>query len=103
MPAFWVLRNGETKTAVTVHDLEAKLDDGDILVQREVEITPTETWYSLVQKTKTCGAQALVEAVRQIEAGTVVRKSNREEDATYYSFPTAADRRVFLAAGRRFF
>jgi len=103
MPAFWVLRNGEAKTATTVHDLEAKLDDGDILVQREVEITPEDTWDSLVRKTKTVGAQALIQTVEQIRTGTVQRKPNREEEATYFSFPTAKDRGAFLAAGRRFF
>ena len=45
MPAFWVLRNGETTTAVTVHELAAKLDDGDILAQREVPIGPDGTVY----------------------------------------------------------
>lgn len=103
MPAFWVLRNGESRTGVTVHDLEARLDDGDILIQRDVDITPDDSWDSLVRRTKAIGATALVEAVRQIEAGTVARKPNRREDATYYSFPTAADRKAFLAMGRRFF
>jgi len=103
MPAFWVLRNGEARTAVTVHDVEAKLDDGDILIQREVEIAPEETWDSLVRKTKGIGAEALVEAVRRIESGTVTRRPNVQDQATYFSFPAAADRRAFLAQGRRFF
>jgi len=103
MPAFWVLRYGEIKTAVTVHDLGATLDDGDILIQREVEITPEETWDSLVRKTKRVGTEALVEAVHAIEKGTVIRKPNMEEQATYFSFPTAADRKAFLSRGRRFF
>ena len=103
MPAFWVLRNSEATTATTVHDLDAKLDDGDILVQREVGITPEDTWDSLVRKTKTAGAQALIQAVEQIRTGTVQRKPNREEEATYFSFPTAKDREAFLAAGRQFF
>jgi len=103
MPAFWVLRNGETKTATTVHDLQAKLDDGDILVQREIEITVSDTWDSLVTKTKAEGARALVEAIRQIKEDTVRRTPNREEDATYFSFPTAEDRKVFVDVGRRFF
>lgn len=103
MPAFWVLRNGETKTATTVHDLEAKLDDGDILVQRQIEITREDTWDSLVRKTKSAGAKALVEAVKQIKAGTVERKPNREEEATYFSFPNAEDRKIFLNKGRKYF
>ena len=103
MPAFWVLRNGETKTATSVHDLMAKLDDGEILLQKEVTITPEDTWDSLVTKTKAEGARALVEAIRQIKEGAVQRKPNREEDATYYSFPSAEDRKAFVKAGRRFF
>ncbi len=103
MPSFWVLRNGEAKTATTVHDLGAKLDDGDIILQREVEILPDDTWDSLVRKNKAAGAQALIDAVRQIKDGSVKRKPNLEEDATYYSFPTAKDRRAFLQAGRLFF
>lgn len=103
MPAFWVLRNGETVTASTVHDLKAKLDDGDILIQRKVDISPNDTWDSLVTKTKSAGAQALVDAIKQIKQGTVERKPNKEEDATYFSFPTARDRKVFLKTGRRFF
>ena len=103
LPTFWVLRNGETKTAATVHDLDEKLDDGDILVQREISIDKEDTWDSLMRKTKAASAHALLESVQQIKAGTVNRKSNPEEDATYYSFPTASDRRAFLATGRRFF
>jgi methionyl-tRNA formyltransferase len=103
MPAFWVLRNGETATATTVHDLGEKLDNGDILIQREVSISPDDTWDSLVRKTKAAGAKALVAAVSAIKDGSVQRKPNLEEDAIYYSFPTARDREAFLLAGRRFF
>ncbi|MFH1037849.1 MAG: formyltransferase family protein [PVC group bacterium] len=103
MPAFWVLRNGESRTAVTVHDLAAKLDDGDIILQREVEISPEDTWDSLVRKTKAAGAEVLVDAIRLIKEGKAERRPNREEDSTYFSFPTAKDRKIFRKAGRRFF
>jgi methionyl-tRNA formyltransferase len=103
MPAFWVLRNGETQTASTVHDLGDKLDNGAILLQRPVTITPQDTWDSLVRKTKAAGAEALVEVVFQIEKGAVERRPNRNEDATYFSFPTAQDRKAFFKAGRKFF
>lgn len=103
MPAFWALRNGETITATTVHDLGAKLDDGDILVQREVLIAPEDTWESLIRKTKAAGAEALLEAIARIKDGTVERRPNRNEEATYFSFPTRKDRKAFLSIGRRFF
>lgn len=103
MPAFWALANGEEKTAVTVHDLDDQLDNGPILVQEEVPISPDDTWDSLVTKTKVAGAEALIRAVGQIKVGTVERRPNREEEATYFSFPLARDRKVFLGRGRRFF
>ena len=103
MPAFWVLRNNERETAITVHELAAKLDDGDILAQQPIEITPDETWDTLVRKTKRAGAELLVDTIRRIEAGTVERRPNLKSEATYFSFPTAADKRAFTAAGRRLF
>ena len=103
MPAFWVLRNGEHETAITVHDLDAKLDDGAILAQQMIPIAADETWDSLVRKTKGAGAQLLISTIRQIADDTVQRRPNLESEATYFSFPTAADKRVFAAAGRRFF
>ena len=102
MPAFWALLNNETETATTVHDLADKLDNGDILVQRNVAISKADSWDSLVRKTKSEGAQALIQAIDEIADGSVTRHPNRDEDATYFSFPTAADRRAFRQAGRRF-
>jgi methionyl-tRNA formyltransferase len=103
MPAFWVLRNGEKETAITVHELAAKLDDGDILAQQPITINADETWDSLVRKTKEAGSSLLIETIRKIADGTAVRRPNPESEATYFSFPTAADKRAFAAAGRKFF
>lgn len=103
MPAFWMLLNNETRGAATVHVLAGKLDDGDIIIQRPVPITPEDTWDSMVCKTKAAGASALIEAVHQIENGTAQYRPNSEADASYFSFPTAADARRFRHAGRRFF
>lgn len=103
MPAFWVLRNGEKTTAATVHDLAEGLDDGDILAQRRVPVGPRDTWDSLVRKTKAAGAEALVETIERIQRGAATRQPNRQEEATYFSFPKAEDRRAFASAGRRFF
>ncbi len=103
MPSFWMLKNGERYAAATVHDLEAKIDDGAIICQQSVAIAPDDSWHDLLVKTKAAGAAALIQAVSQIKAGTVVRKPNPQEQATYYSFPTKADRRAFIAAGKKFF
>lgn len=103
MPAFWVLRNGESETASTVHELSEHLDDGDILEQIRVSITSDDTWDSLVRKTKRAGAKALIQAIRKIESAETIRRPNLANEATFYKFPSQKDRDVFLSAGRRFF
>ncbi len=103
MPAFWMLLNQESEGAATVHVLSEKLDDGEILKQVRVPIYATDTWDSLVRKTKSAGAGALIETVRDIAAGTVQYQPNREDEATYFSFPSSADAKKFYQQKRRFF
>lgn len=103
MPGFWVLRNGETTTAATVHELVDALDDGDILGQRPVEISDDDTWFELVRRTKQAGVKELLAVLDRIESGAVTRVPNEASEGSYYSFPTLADRKEFRARGRSFF
>jgi len=103
LPSFWVLHNGEQETAVTVHDLAEKLDNGDILVQQSIPIAKGETWNTLLLKTKVAAGEALITAVEAFENGTVTRTANRDEDSTYFSFPSWKDARSFRSRGLRMF
>lgn len=102
LPTFWVLANDEQETGVTVHFMGKELDDGDIILQQRVPITAEDTLHSLIAKCKVVGAELLVAALDQMEAGTVIRKPNPQDEATYYSFPTKVAVRRFRARGRRF-
>jgi len=42
-PFFWVLRQGEKTTGVTVHRLTSKFDEGDIVLQQKTDICINET------------------------------------------------------------
>lgn len=102
LPSFWVLANGEEETGVTVHYMNENLDDGPIIVQKGVLIEPDDTLHSLVLKSKVgYGASALAEAVKRIMDGNVKTRSNDEEEATYFSFPTDEAIARFRASGRR--
>ncbi|MCS3950915.1 methionyl-tRNA formyltransferase [Salinibacter ruber] len=102
LPSFWVLANGEEKTGVTVHYMNEQLDDGPIIVQKEVPIRPDDTLHSLVLRSKVqFGGSALAEAVRQIETGSVETKENPGGEATYFSFPDAEAIRRFRERGRK--
>jgi len=102
LPSFWVLANGEEKTGVTVHYMNEDLDDGPIIMQKEVPIRPDDTLHSLVLRSKVqYGASALAEAVQQIANGTVETRDNPEGDATYFSFPDGDAIRRFRERGRK--
>lgn len=103
MPAFWTLYHGETETAVTVHRLADKLDNGAILLQRPVAVAEDETWESLVRKTKAAAGEALLEAIAALEKGTIAERPNPDEESTYFSFPTWRDALRFRLRGKRMF
>lgn len=102
LPSFWVLLNGEKETGVTVHFMNEHLDDGPIILQRTVPIAPRETQHSLLLKTKKTGADLLLEALEDLERGTVELQVNAKEQATYFSFPTPEDGDRFRKLGLRF-
>ena len=103
MPNFWVLLNEEKETAVSIHELADKIDDGAILMQKPIPIESEETWSSLVKKCKVVSVELIIEYLKALEKGEVVKLPNDDEHATYNSFPTRADRKKFLSMGRRFF
>ena len=42
-PVFAVLRNGELRTGVTAHLMDTEIDNGPIVLQRSIDISPTDT------------------------------------------------------------
>ncbi len=101
LPTFWALYEGESETAVTVHFMNERLDDGPIILQEPVPIPEGETQANLMRRCKIVGARLLGEAIDLLEAGEVQARENPREEATYYSFPTPEQAREFRAAGGR--
>lgn len=102
MPTFWVLKNGESTTAVSVFMVDEGIDSGPIVVQEKVEIS-NETQAQLIEKTKMIGMQCLVKAVDQLTDNTAIFFTNDDAKSSYYSFPTRSDVQAFYMRGKRFF
>lgn len=101
LPTFWVLYEHEKETAVTVHFMNEKLDDGPIILQEAVPIPEGETQANLMRRCKVVGARLLGQAIDLLEMGAVQTRANPREQATYYSFPTPEQAREFREAGGR--
>ena len=74
---------GEERTGVTTMMMDAGIDTGDILLQAGTAIGETETCGELTERLSRLGAELLTETLARMEAGTLVRIPQREEDMTY--------------------
>ncbi len=71
-PIQWAIAEGETETGVTIMQMDAGLDTGDVLLQRVLPILPGETSGALHDRLAVLGGQALVEALPLLARGSIV-------------------------------
>jgi methionyl-tRNA formyltransferase len=81
-PIQWAIAHGETLTGVTTMRIDAGLDTGDILQQREVAITPADTAETLAPRLAAAGASLLVETLRSLAAGSIHPQPQEHARAT---------------------
>ena len=102
MPTFWVLKNNEKYTGVSIFYVDKGIDSGPIVVQKKIEIGD-RSQEELITYTKKIGMEAIAEAVDLIECDKVNLIENDASKKTYYAFPTKKDVSVFKENGKRFF
>lgn len=102
MPSFWVLKNGETHTGVSVFFVDEGIDSGPILVQNKLEIG-NMSQAELIDVTKKMGMDAILESIQKIHSGNYTLIENDAAQMTYFTFPTRADVQAFKVAGKRFY
>ena len=70
-PIQWAIACGETITGVTTMRIDAGLDTGDILMQRELPILRDDTSETLAPKLADVGAELMIGTLRGLETGDV--------------------------------
>jgi len=103
MPSFWTLANGEEWGGSSVHYVDAKLDNGPIVVQKRYRIHKHDTLEDIMSRSKDLAAEAIIECVRLVEAGEPPLTPNLEAEMTHFSMPGPQDVRRFKEHGHRFF
>src|SRR5579883_1252602 len=93
-PIQWAIANGEARTGVTIMQIDAGLDTGDMLAAQAVSIEPDETAPELSARLAEIGAELLVETIRRIEDGTVHREEKDDREATLAPILRKEDGRV---------
>jgi methionyl-tRNA formyltransferase len=70
-PIQWAIANGESATGITTMRIDAGMDTGDILLQRETPIGPTETTPQLAERLSELGAPLMAETLRGLRDNTL--------------------------------
>lgn len=82
-PINWAIIKGEKKTGISVQFISEKLDAGDIIYQKEVEIEEEDTAGTLTEKLQRLSAEILIEVIEMIKNNNYKRISQNEDLATY--------------------
>ena len=93
-PIQWAIARGELLTGVTTMKIDEGLDTGDILLQRELAITPDDTAEALAPKLAAIGADLMVDTLRGIESGQILPSPQDDSKATLAPILTKEDGRI---------
>ncbi|MCH7869439.1 MAG: formyl transferase [Myxococcales bacterium] len=102
MPSFWVLKNREEESGVSIFFVDEGIDTGPILVQNRYPLAGLSL-DQLIKASKQAGMDAIIEAIEKIHNGETALIPNNDDEKTYFGFPTREDVMEFRAAGARFF
>jgi methionyl-tRNA formyltransferase len=81
-PIQWAIARGETVTGVTTMRIDEGLDTGDILLQQETEIAPSDTAETLGPRLSSVGANLTVQTLHRLQAGEIRPCAQNDTDAT---------------------
>lgn len=102
-PGFWKLYRGEKQAGVTIHYINEKIDDGDILAECIYPIEQEDTKLSLSLKSANYGIKRLVEILGQFKQGIKPHPIKKSGKARYRSLPKKQHLDKFHQKGKRLF
>ena len=82
-PIHWAIINGEKVTGMTVMSMSSKMDAGDIISQRSLEISENEILDSLYERMSILGAELLLDTIPSIMDGTAKYSPQNEDEVTF--------------------
>src|SRR5437763_6971089 len=74
---------GDRETGMTVMYIDEGLDTGDMLLQRKIDISPSDTGGSLHDRLAEVAPESLLESLRLLSAGSAPRVPQDQKLATY--------------------
>jgi methionyl-tRNA formyltransferase len=96
-PVQWAVIDGEAETGVSIMQLDEGMDTGPVYLERRIAIEPTETSGELLARLAPIGADAMLETIAAIAAGTAHAEPQAHARATHARMLTKADGAIDFA------
>lgn len=93
-PIQWAIANGEKITGVTTMRIDAGLDTGDILLQRELAVMDEDTAETISPRLAAIGAELTVETLRGLQADKIAARAQDNAQATLAPILKKEDGRI---------
>lgn len=103
MPSFWMLLNSERQAGVSVHLMDCKIDNGDVLAQENIDISDIDNMFQLILATKLRGGQLMLDVLHNIYKNRIlpVPLDTSHNIHSYFTWPTAQDFKRLVAKGKK--
>jgi methionyl-tRNA formyltransferase len=82
-PIQWAIIGGDRETGVSIMQLDEGMDTGPVLIERRTPIGDAETAGELFERLAPMGADAMLEAIAGLEAGTLEATPQDDAGATH--------------------
>lgn len=90
-PIFWMIRNGESKGGITVHQMNEAFDEGPVLLEHPMAISPDVNFGMYYTQLAFAGVQATMDLLVGFHNGTLSPKKQNNSTAKWYDRPSGAD------------
>jgi methionyl-tRNA formyltransferase len=100
-PIAWAIANGETVTGLTTMQIDAGMDTGPILLQREIAIAPGEAAPELARRLSEAGAPLMADSLRKLDQGEIRPIPQDASQATYAPLLEKEHGRIDWSRGAR--
>lgn len=84
-PIYWVLKNKEKETGITIHFIDEGIDTGDVILQNKIAINPGMREKTLTKALAQLGAESIFAGIQLFKGESIERIKQDSACATYYS------------------
>jgi methionyl-tRNA formyltransferase len=93
-PIHWAIAHGESVTGLTTMQIDAGMDTGPILLQREMEIGPDETSPELSVRMREAAAEMIVDSLLKFDRGEIAPAPQNSAAVSYAPILKKEDGRI---------